>query len=83
LSTAPVKAAFLFSFILLNFQSFYFLFLGSFGMAALAVNGTGDYGKLRKMFFIFLYFPWLSGHLMPKRRVQNVGKDAFPLSYIL
>jgi hypothetical protein len=38
------------SFILLNFHLFGFLVFG-FGMAALAVNGTGTYGKLRKMFF--------------------------------
>jgi hypothetical protein len=40
----PFSAAFLFSFILLIFQSFEVLIFGSFGMAAKAVNGTGTYG---------------------------------------
>jgi hypothetical protein len=41
---AAVSAALPLSFILLVFQSFDFPVFGSFGMAALAVNGTGTYG---------------------------------------
>jgi hypothetical protein len=42
------------SFILLIFQSFDFPVFGSFGMAVLAVNGTGTYGMLRKMLVLSL-----------------------------
>ncbi|MBT2728831.1 hypothetical protein J7E63_18095 [Bacillus sp. ISL-75] len=42
-------------------------------MTALAVNGTGTYG-LSERYFSFLYSPWLSGQLMPKRHVQNDRK---------
>ena len=48
-------------------------FFGSFGMAALAVKDTGTYGMSERR-FSFLYSPWLSGYLMPKRHVQNDGK---------
>ncbi|MED1472724.1 hypothetical protein [Bacillus salipaludis] len=41
---AAVLAALHLFFILLIFQSLDFLVFGSFGMAAVAVNGTGTYG---------------------------------------
>jgi hypothetical protein len=53
---AAVSAALHLSFILLNFHLFGFQVFGSFGMAALAVNGTGAYDKLRKMFLPFFTF---------------------------
>src|SRR5213075_187304 len=50
---AAISAALLLSFDLLIFRDFNFTVFGSFGMAAIAVNGTGTYGMLRKTLFPF------------------------------